>query len=863
MELVSSGEAATVELRSHRRRIPAGSCLLTLRVPPPRQTTELRLLYRRPGKPDHLLGHELVIDRGQTRVHHLVVIPEDATALFLRATGPTGLPAIDRVNVTEVGPGFLLALLSARWLGRQVRHPRRLGPKLANLVRVLRREGIRGAVAGLVASQTARQGSPVTSESVAPPWELQDHLPEVDSKRAFDKECRLELEDFLATGGALEILSARDPAVSVVIVTFNRADLVLHCLRSVARHATGSVEVIVVDNASTDETGALLDRVRGATVLRNATNAGFLQGCNQGVDRARGRHVLLLNSDAFLLPGSLHAALERLEADPKVGVVGGPIVALDGGLQEAGNILWSDGSGQGYGRGDPPGRPEYRFRREVDYVSGAFLLTRLELWRKLEGFDRAYAPAYYEDVDYCLRAREAGFKVVYEPLAAVVHYEYGSTTGAAAAASAMATRRQVLRSRQGARLARQPRPDRDSVLTARSAERRERVLVIDDRVPLSVMGSGSPRMNAIVRGIVDLGREVTFYPGLPFPGTWQDVYSEVPREVEVMLGRDRDGLGRFLEERRGHYHHVIVSRAHNLVIIRDLLQRDPDILGSATLIYDAEAIAAMRTLRQPRAEQSDAEEARRLVRAEADLAAVAHRVASVSEGEAEVFRRAGVGDVHLLPHAVDLRPTYSPFGERRHLLFVGRLSEDLSPNVDGLRWFVDEVWPRIRRELASQGPPDLVVAGRVSPTVAALSAPGLRLLGAVEDLTPLFDDARIFVAPLRFSAGIPLKIMEAASFGVPVVTTDLLCAQLGWTSGRELLAVPVGDAEAFARNCIALYRDELLWTDLRTRALDRMSATATRERFGERLALLLGPGGNDEDRVEHPLGKSYERFVEE
>ncbi|MGH2722687.1 MAG: glycosyltransferase [Actinomycetota bacterium] len=846
MRLLLREGGGEVDLRSERGATPTGSCLMALTVRSGGRAGGLRLSCRRAGERGTVLAHEFDVPPAETRLEHLVAIPRDATGLSLEAAGD-GAAQVARVTIVEMSPPVLTALLSARWLGWQLRQPRRLGEKVANLVRAIRHEGLRGAVAGVVASQTARQGGAAPPPRASPPdpgtallpWELRPHLPPATTKEAFDRHRRRDLEAFLRSGDTLETPSAREPVVSIVVVTFNRAELALHCLRSVADHAEVPAEVIVVDNASTDETGVLLDRLRGATVLRNPGNAGFVEGCNQGVERARGRHVLLLNSDAFLLPGSLEEAVATVESDPGVGVVGGPIVALNGRLQEAGSILWADGRAQGYGRGDDPGKPEYRFRRDVDFVSGAFLLTRRELWRKLGGFDQAYAPAYYEDADYCLRARDAGFRVVYEPLAGVVHYEYGSSAGPAAE-EAMAANRRAFVSRHGAGLAGRP-GGRDGVLVARAAEPRERVLVVDDRVPLAVMGSGAPRMAAILRGVVELGREVTFFPGLPFAGTWEEVYAEVPREVEVMLGWDRTHLGRFLDERRGHYGHIIVSRSHNMAIVRDLLGRDPGLLGSANLVYDAEAIGAMRTVRQLEGRGLDPVKARRLIDAEVKIAAAAHRVASVSEGEAEAFRGAGLGEVHLLPHAVDLRPTPRPFAERRHLFFVGRLAEDLSPNVDGLRWFLQEVWPAIRDELAPEGAPELLVAGRASPTVSALRAPGLRLLGAAPDLTPLYDGARAFVAPLRFSAGIPLKILEAASYGVPVVTTDLLASQLGWTGGVELLSSPVGDAEAFARHCVAVCRDRALWSSLRQAALGRVAATASMERFREALEDLLAP----------------------
>lgn len=218
----------------------------------------------------------------------------------------------------------------------------------------------------------------------------------------------------------------KTPDISVVMVLFNQAGLTLRALTALAAQTGPSIETILVDNASTDATPDLLARVEGAVVLRNGENLGFLRAANQGAERARGRHILFLNNDAFVQPGALAAALVRSEEDASIGAVGGKIILTDGRLQEAGNILYRDGAAQGYGRGDDPDAPDYSFARDVDYCSGAFLLVRRPLWAMLGGFDPIFAPAYYEDSDFCLRVWRAGFRVVYEPRARVLHLEGGS-----------------------------------------------------------------------------------------------------------------------------------------------------------------------------------------------------------------------------------------------------------------------------------------------------------------------------------------------------------------------------------------------------------------------------------------------------
>jgi GT2 family glycosyltransferase len=168
------------------------------------------------------------------------------------------------------------------------------------------------------------------------------------------------------------------------------------------------MDIIIVDNNSSDDTASLLDRLEGATIVRNSANMHFLKAANAGAREARGRYILFLNNDAQVHPGSIQAAIETLEKSGDIGAVGGKLILPDGSLQEAGSIVWRDGSCLGYGRGGDPFAPEYMFRRDVDYCSGAFLLTRRETFMRLGGFDEAYQPFYYEETDF---ASGSGIKV--------------------------------------------------------------------------------------------------------------------------------------------------------------------------------------------------------------------------------------------------------------------------------------------------------------------------------------------------------------------------------------------------------------------------------------------------------------------
>jgi GT2 family glycosyltransferase/glycosyltransferase involved in cell wall biosynthesis len=660
-----------------------------------------------------------------------------------------------------------------------------------------------------------------------------------------DEACRVltalslgMLDHFLASGARLTFPARDQPEVSVLVVLCNRAELTLRCLRALAEIHEPSLDVVIVDNASIDRTADLLDRLDCVTILRNPENLGFLLAVNQAAAVARGRTLLLLNNDAELLPGSLACALATLDSSSQIGAVGGRLISPDGRLQEAGDILWNDGSCLAYGRGDDPRSPLYMFQRDVDYCSGALLLTPRALWTSLGGFDTSFAPAYYEDTDYCTRLWQAGYRVVYQPRAGALHFEFASSSSHRDAIAMQTERRSVFFRKHRAWLAQQPPPEPTRVLHARSARSEgPRILVLDDRVPHSHLGGGAPRACEMVATLVRLGWSVTLMP-LSFPEEpWESVYAELPPTVEVLLEHGPERLAPLLEERRGFFQAILVSRPHNMQRLQAAQARLREPL-EVPVIYDAEAIFAQREVaaRRLHGEQVSANEAARLVDEELALARAAAAVLTVSPADRAAFERNGPARIFTVGHAIAPEPTCQPFAEREGLLFVGALNEDESPNVDSLHWFVTGVLPRLFHELDASVP-FLVAGGTSLPSVLALAGHEVRLLGRVDDIKALYGAARLFVAPTRFAAGVPFKVHHAAAHGLPVVATSLLANQLGWQPDRDLLVAD--DQESFARACARAYRDADLWQRVRLAALGRVAQDCSCESFETSLAEAL------------------------
>ena len=648
--------------------------------------------------------------------------------------------------------------------------------------------------------------------------------------RSIDVFAKSRLRALLDGAARLTFPKVAKPVVSIVIPTFNQAHCTCLALEALlAARSEATFEIVIVDNASTDETRALLDRLDNVTVRLNPTNLGFGDASTAGARIGRGEFICFLNNDTVPAPGWLDALVHTARTHPRCGAVGAKLVHADGRLQEAGSIIWRDGSALGYGRGGDPHDPAFNYVKEVDFCSAACLLISKKLLLQIGAFDEIYAPAYYEDADLCMAIRKAGWSVIYQPRATVFHLEFGSSGAARAVELQLRNRtRFVAKWRKELRAHCEPL---QRVPLARDRRQGKRILVVDDRIPHMSVGSGFPRLAAMLRILVKEGFIVTFLPRTnpariePETADFQQLGIEVLHGVKDIRAA--------LEGRAGLFDAAIVSRPHNTPIIPAIRECNPH----AVIIYDAEAICAFREARQAEIEgkpmTQKAIDAR--IQAELDLMKSADVVMAVSESECRTIRKYGRKiPVALWGHAVKANGAPAGFRARRDLLFVGNLATP--PNADALIHFGRDILPKIREEVACR----LVATGANPPPELFQSGAdpaAIQLTGYVEDLEPLYARCRVFVAPHRFAAGIPLKVVDAMAQGVPCVVSELLAGQLGVKDGVEVL---VGrGAKNFAEKTKRLYRDERLWKKLQRAGLEFIRKNYDPEKMAQKLRVCI------------------------
>lgn len=598
------------------------------------------------------------------------------------------------------------------------------------------------------------------------------------------------------------------PSVSIVVAVHGQRDCVYRCLRSLRVHRSKySFEVIVVDDVSPDDTPAMLSSVSGIKLITNESNLGFIRSCNKGASVARGDLLVMLNSDTVVQPGWLDELVGTFKAFPEAGLVGSKLIYPDGTLQEAGGLIWSDGSGWNIGRNGDASAPEHNYLREVDYCSGASIMVPRDLWNFLGGFDETYVPAYAEDSDLAFRVRAAGRRVFYQPLSQVVHYEgmsCGRDTGSGV--KAYQVRNAVkLRERWREQMlclgnpGKEPHKTKDRHVTGR-------LLVLDHCNPTPDQDAGSITVFNIMRIFRSLGWKVTFIPEDNFLRTDRETAAMQRIGIECLYHPYVNSVRRHMEQYGSDYDAVLVFRSsclqRHLGTIRETAPQ-------AKIIYHTSDLHYLREQRE--AELSGSEEMRKsaartrnteLALVEAADATVVHS----SEEQQLLGQETGCpGKIFLFPWAIDIPRTESGWEVRDGLVFVGGFQHP--PNVDAVLHFADNIWPLVRRKIPAAV--FRVVGSRVPSQIRDLHGNGIEVLGFVSDLTSLMNRSRLMVAPLRFGAGIKGKIGTALSHGLPVVTTSIGAEGMDLLPGEGVRVAD--DPVAFADLVADLYGNPDVW----------------------------------------------------
>jgi len=618
----------------------------------------------------------------------------------------------------------------------------------------------------------------------------------------------LERQAFLDS--PVHFVSHSQPIVSIVVPTYGEHDVTRRCLASLAADTEGlAIEVIVIDDAFVEPFDPDSMHIAGLKLIRNETNLGFLRSCNRAVAAASGDFVLLLNNDTVVHAGAISSLLATFDQVDNVGAVCAQLRFEDGSLQEAGGIVWGDGSAWNWGRGEDPADPRFCYPRDVDYGSAAALMVRRSLWQEIGGFDERFAPAYYEDTDFCFAVRRAGQRVVYQPQAVITHFEgvsHGTDTGAGMKAYQVANQAHFAEKWSGA-LADHRANGVDPMLE-RDRSAVARVLWVEACLLTPDQDSGSLRTIRLLRILVRMGCKVTFVAD-NLDGAEPYRSQLLSEGIEVIHAPHFSNVEAFLRRHGSEFDVVTLCRHYIAIQHIDTVR---EVNPRAQIWFDTIDLHYLRLRRQYELDgkKSTKKQAELAHREEMAVIGQADITVVVSEVEVdELSREAPAARVIVVSNIHEVGETEVKRVDRRGVMFVGGFQHP--PNVDAVEYYAEQIWP-LFRELCPDVP-TYIIGSRMPDRLRQKGVErGLEMVGFVEDLTPYYDTCALSIAPLRYGAGVKGKVNQALSFGLPVVGTPVALEGMGLINREHVLIE--SEPESFAAAMAQAYSNDNLWCKL-------------------------------------------------
>ncbi|MDR0432662.1 MAG: glycosyltransferase [Bifidobacteriaceae bacterium] len=610
-----------------------------------------------------------------------------------------------------------------------------------------------------------------------------------------------------------------NPEVSIIIPVYGQWAHTRACLRSLAAaKSTATFEVIVVDDAGPDQTSELLAKAPGVRLIRHEVNTGYIGACNTGIKAARGDMVLLLNNDTKVDPDWLDPLVQTLRSDG-VGLVGAKLVYPDGRLQEAGGIIFSDGSGYNYGRYLDPADSRFNYQRRVDYCSGAAVIVRKSTLDQLGGgLDETFAPAYYDDTDLAFGVRSLGLDVVYEPRSVVIHDEGTShgTDETSGIKTYQRVNREKFRAKWAEALTHQPAPGTSPERAARARQGNDLVVVIDHYVPRPDQDSGSLRMSRLLAELVAQGHGVILVPA---DASASGRYGKALRQGGIEVAHGRHNWPKFFADLEGSVRAVVVSRISTALAFAPIIR---SALPGVPLLFDTVDLHFMRLEREAQLAAVPGADGQATLTRELELAMIRSADTTLVVSGVEHALLANLvpdADVQVLSnvHAPIPDSQIPPIDGRDGLVFVGSFAH--TPNLDAAEWFTSKVLPLVRRELPDL--PVVIVGADPPPDLVAEAPDGVEYAGWVPDLGEVYGQVRAAIAPLRYGAGVKGKVGEAMAYGVPVVTTPVGAEGMSLDDGATALIAE--DPQDFAAAICRIVRDDQLWRAISSQARNHIN----------------------------------------
>lgn len=586
------------------------------------------------------------------------------------------------------------------------------------------------------------------------------------------------------------------PLVSIIINSTNNNDLEI-CLKSIFLNISDEYkyEVIILSNNSEDH-------------LKEPNGLIYFQSYNECLANAKGKYICFLDAQTIILPKLLESLVETIEEDDTVGCVGSKIYTSLGLIKLAGGVIDERGHYYAYGDYQHPSRFNYDYKRPVDFCYQTGMIFRKADLDQINDFD----DPIYQTIDICFTVRhKLGKKIIYQPSAALIdlqkkYVEKKSDKTNAAFVAKWQTLLSI---------------EYKFISLEDAATRflpKQTISVIDSYLPFFDKESGSNRLFQLLKIFQQLKYHVAF---VPHDGKCVEPYYRIlTAKLGIPVVYNYSGKKQFRKDIFD-----LINRTSVLWISRPNLNLKYQYLVKyfprIKWIYDTVDLHYVRLFRQAENETDPkiVKKALKIKKLELALASAANATIAITNVEKDVLALEGVKNLYVIPNVHDIKEVAQPlaFAERKGIVFIGGYKH--KPNVDAVLWLVREIMPIVRKKLGDI--PVYLLGSYPTSEICSLNSNTVFVPGYLADVNPYFMNSRIFVAPLRYGAGMKGKIGQSLEFGLPIVSTSIGAEGMNLIDGESVLIA--NDTNTFADKIIQLYEDQDIWHHIKENSIKSLA----------------------------------------
>ncbi|MCM2555854.1 glycosyltransferase [Chryseobacterium sp. Ch-15] len=609
-----------------------------------------------------------------------------------------------------------------------------------------------------------------------------------------------------------------NPEVSIIIHSINDLKMTLNCLYTIEKYDKNISKEIILIKDKNPEDQEYLEKIKGLTIINNEESNGFSKTVNLAIEKAKGKFIYLLDSHVLVQENNLSSLIKVFNTKEDVGAVGSKMISAENTIIEAGNLVFENSEIIELGKSDAIDTPQFNFARKVDFCTGSLLFNKINQKGDLNLLNENFSSPYFAVADLCLKLKkEENLDIYYQPLSEVTCFSNSfKTTNSndkvdfANHWNSYFTDKKYVKSEK---------------INFNNHYKTPNFLFLEENMPKPDQDSGSRRFMEIIKILQRNGHHIVLAIK-HFDETKDSDYIPYFQNAGVEICRDYvnaqnkiikvedqvvntlsyvDIIWIFRPLGFNHWYNLINGKINGQKIIYDMVD-----LHYLRMERENNYIDVVTKEREKEINFFKEKEYAGMNISDAVISISDEEKNTVSENGVKKDKIFTVSNIHKPVDNVPLG-----FSEREGLLFIGGYNH--LPNIDAVKFLHNQIMPLV---WAKNNQIKIFILGPDFPAdlKAKYHSDRFQILGYQETVDFWFENSRVFVAPLRYGAGVKGKIGQALEFKLPVITTGIGAEGMSLEDAKTAL-ISDENPQNFADKILELYDNENLWQTLHENSL--------------------------------------------